>query len=440
MRRAVGSESHEYQYSFDLSDLYRLQLPVSVSFASAVVSYLDPLHRKQSSVARISMARHLTRFPRNDIMSLTEGAPRYDLAESVGPDLRLRDLVGDGDLADMPLSYGTAAGSHDLRKAIADLHDVRADDVVITLGGMHALFLTAMILCEPGDEAVTTSPLFPNTRSALASVGATVRTLPLSFGDGYRLQLDDLRAHLSPKTRLVSLASPQNPSGVVIPRQTIRDIATLMSDLCPDAFLIIDETYREAVYGDTAIAPSAISLGPKIVSCASLSKCHGAPGLRIGWAITRDAALREQLVLGKFNTVISCSPLDEALALRVLGQRDRIIGERRKHLAEGLARVAGWAEGNDALVEWVRPHAGALCCVRLKPSAFDDAAVARFYGELEQEGVRVASGTWFGDEARVFRLGFGLLDMEDLDAALARLSTALRTASQAARLTVVPAA
>ena len=78
-------------------------------------------------------------------------------------------------------------------------------------------------------------------------------------------------------------------------------------------------------------------------------------------AITRDASLREQLVLGKFNTVISCSPLDEALALRVLGQRDRIIGERRRHLPAGLARVADWMETNSAYAEWIRPNAGALC-------------------------------------------------------------------------------
>jgi aspartate/methionine/tyrosine aminotransferase len=374
------------------------------------------------------MARHLNRFPRNDIMSLTESAPRYDLAESVGPDLRLRDLIGDGDLADLALGYGTAAGSLDLRKAVAAFHDVGANDVVITVGGMQALFLLAMILCEPGDEAVTTSPLFPNTGSALASVGAVVRTVPLSFGDGYRLSLDGLRAQLTPKTRLVSIASPQNPSGIVLPRQTIREIAVLMADICPDAFLIIDETYREAVYGGNTIAPSAISLGSKIVACASLSKCHGAPGLRVGWAITRDAALREQLVLGKFNTVISCSPLDEALALRVLGGRDRIIGERRRHLAEGLARVGGWAESNSAYAEWIRPDAGALCCVRLKPSVFDATAVGRFYAALEREGVRVGSGTWFGDEARVFRLGFGLLDIPDLQAGLDRLSAALRSA------------
>jgi aspartate/methionine/tyrosine aminotransferase len=252
--------------------------------------------------------------------------------------------------------------------------------------------------------------------------------VPLSFDNGYRLGVDDIRARLTSKTRLVSLASPQNPSGVVTPRRTIRDITAVMADVCPDAFLIIDETYREAVYGDNAIAPSAISIGPKIVSIASLSKCHGAPGLRIGWAITRDTALKQQLVLGKFNTVVSCSPLDEALALRVLGRRDRIIGERRKHLGEGLALVARWAESNRAYADWIRPDAGALCCVQLKPSVFDDAAVTRFYAALERESVRVASGSWFGEEARIFRLGFGLLDMPDLQAAVDKLSSALRSA------------
>lgn len=372
------------------------------------------------------MARPLTRFPRNDIMSLTQSAVRYDLAESVGPDLRLGDLLRSGDLAELALAYGTAEGNLDLRKAVAELHGVKAEDVVITVGGMHGLFLAAMILCEPGDEAVTTSPLFPNSRAALASVGAAIKTVPLSFEDGYRLQLDAVRAQLTARTRLVSLASPQNPSGVVTPRQTIRDIALLMADICPEAFLIIDETYREAVYGDNAIAPSAVTLGPRIVSCASLSKCHGAPGLRLGWAITRDAALREQLIQGKFNTVISCSPLDEALALRVIGQRDRIIGDRRRHLAEGLDRVTHWVESNSSFIEWVRPQAGALCCVRLKPAHFDDAAVAEFHAALAREGVRVGSGTWFGDEPNVFRLGFGYLDMPELEAGLAVISSVLR--------------
>ena len=97
------------------------------------------------------------------------------------------------------------------------------------------------------------------------------------------------------------------------------------------------------------------------------------------------------------------------------GDDERYHGRRR--LADGLARTAAWVQGNSALVGWVRPDAGALCCVRLKPSAFDDAAVDRFYGALADRGVRVGNGVWFGDEPRVFRLGFGLLPAPDLDAA-----------------------
>jgi DNA-binding transcriptional MocR family regulator len=125
--------------------------------------------------------------------------------------------------------------------------------------------------------------------------------------------------------------------------------------------------------------------------------------------------------------------VDEALGLRVLERRDRIIGERRQRLAEGVARTADWVRENDAFVEWVRPHAGAVCCVRLRPSVFDDGDVDRFYERLAEEDVRVANGTWFGEDARVFRLGFGVMAMADLEAALDRLASAIRrTALEAA--------
>jgi aspartate/methionine/tyrosine aminotransferase len=376
----------------------------------------------------------MTRFPPNDIISLIGSAPRYDLGESVGPDLSLREVLGaspESSFGDMALGYGTAQGDPRLRAVIADAHGVSADDVVVTVGGMHALFLVAFVVCEPGNEAVVVSPMFPLARNALQAVGATIRTVPLSFDSGYQIDVAEVGQRLSPRTKLVSLASPQNPSGVATAPATVRDLAALMAERCPDAYLLLDETHREAAHGDDAVAPSAVGLSRRIISSASLSKCHGAPGLRLGWAIARDPALREQLVVAKFGTVISCSPLDEALAVRVLERRDWILGERRRRLAEGLELTARWVDENDAFVEWVRPDAGAMCCVRLKPSAFDDGAVEGFYAALAREGVRVANGRWFGDEARVFRLGFGLLPPVELEAALARLSAALRLMAHA---------
>ncbi|MEM1046517.1 MAG: pyridoxal phosphate-dependent aminotransferase [Pseudomonadota bacterium] len=377
----------------------------------------------------------IERFARNDIMSLTESVPRYDLAESVGPDLRLGNLStpeGFEDLAELPLGYGTAAGDIALRTRIAESHGVDPDEVVITVGGMHALFLTAFVTCRPGTSVVAPAPLFPNALNAIRSVGAAVSTIRLTFDTGYAVDPAALRDALRPDTALVYLASPQNPSGVALTDIALAGILEAMQAICPDAFLLIDETYREAVYGDDPVAPSLVHKSPRIVSCASLSKCHGAPGLRIGWAIVRDPALREQIVLGKFNTVISCSRVDEALVCEVLDRKDAIIADRRRHLSDGLERTRAWVAAHAPMVEWIRPDAGALCCVRLAPSMFDAPAVERFYACLAAEDARVGNGTWFGDEARILRLGFGLLDMPELEAGFRCLSRALDAAHQSA--------
>lgn len=368
----------------------------------------------------------MRRFPPNDIISLVGPAPRFDLAESVGPDLQLPELWPGA--PDLRLGYGSAAGDPALRAAIASGHGVDADDVVVTVGGMHALFLLAFTLCEPGDEAVVAQPVFPHAHNVLKVVGATVHALPFRFDDGYQPDLQQLAQQLGPRTKLVSLATPQNPSGVAIAPAVLREIAALVQARAPQAWLLLDETYREATHGDRPPAPSGLSLGPRVVSVASLSKSHGGAGLRIGWAVTRDRALRELLLQAKFGTVLSCSVLDEAAALQVLRQRDPLLARRRALLEANRRTVGAWVQRHADEMEWVEPDAGALCCVRLKASVHDDDAVERFYAALPALDVRVASGTWFGEVRRVFRLGFGVLPADGLAQALDRLSTALRSA------------
>ena len=82
---------------------------------------------------------------------------------------------------DIALGYGSAAGDPLLRAAIAERHGVAPDDVVVTVGGVHALFLLAFTLCDRGDEAVTTTPVFALARSALQAVGARVQALCARF-------------------------------------------------------------------------------------------------------------------------------------------------------------------------------------------------------------------------------------------------------------------
>ncbi|WP_326637695.1 pyridoxal phosphate-dependent aminotransferase [Streptosporangium sp. NBC_01755] len=368
------------------------------------------------------------RFPHSQIISLLDVNRPLNLAESTSQDLTVGELL---DLADMEairglkLGYGTSAGSLELREAIAKACQIPAEQVLTTQGTGHGLFLLAFEACRPGDEAVLTTPCFPPSRDSLIGAGVSVREVKLSFERGYRLDLDQIAAALSPKTAMVSIASPQNPSGVQTSRTEVEDLLELMETRSPEAVLFIDETYREATYGDQVAMDSFAAVDPRIITGASVSKALGAPGLRTGWLTVADPGLRSRLITAKMNTVISGAVLDEALASALLRNRDRVLARRRPLLADALEELATWCAGERHRIEWVRPDTGALCCVRLRADAFNEAAVSRFWELLPEHDLQLASGTWFGESSRVFRLGFGYLPPQKLTAALTALTTVL---------------
>lgn len=372
------------------------------------------------------------RFPRNEIITLLEVSRPFNLAESTSQDLsvgELLDMAGLERLRDLKLGYGKSAGAAELREAIAESCGVPAEHVVTTQGTALGLFLLAFETCRPGDEAVVATPCFPMSRDGLHGAGAVVREVALSFDDGYRMDVDRIEASLGAKTKLVSIASPQNPSGVRTSREAVDRLLAAMARRCPDALLFIDETYREAAYGDEPAADSYAGLDPRIVTGASVSKALGAPGLRTGWLTVADADLRARLTVAKMNLVISGSVLDETLAAALIRRRRDVLAPRRRMLAGALAELSTWREGEHERLAWVRPDAGALCCMRLRPDAFDDAAVARFWHLLPGRDLQLACGPWFGESERVFRLGFGYLPPDRLGPALAALSTVLDAAA-----------
>ena len=372
------------------------------------------------------------RFPYNEIISLLDVDRPFNLAESTSQDLtvgELLDLAGLDRIRGLKLGYGTSAGSMALREEIARVCKVLPEQVVTTQGTALGLFLLAFEACRASDEAVLATPCFPLSRDTLRGAGVDVREVKMTFENGYRLDPDRLGAALTGKTRLVSIASPQNPSGVQASRTDIDQLLAVMRERSPQALLFIDETYREASYGDAAVAESLAAIDPRIVTGASVSKALGAPGLRTGWLTVADADLRSRLVVAKMNTVISGSVLDETLATVLLQHREQVLAPRRQVLASALDKLATWCDGERARIEWVRPDAGALCCLRLHKDAFNAAAVARFWELLPRHDLQLACGTWFGESDRAFRLGFGYLPPERLGPALSVLSTALDAAA-----------
>ena len=363
---------------------------------------------------------------------LPRGLPdngRFNLAESTVQSLQVADLLrmAAGRLDHLALDYGDPAGSPGLRRVVGASCQIDAAEVVTFPGTMLGLFLLASELCGAGGDALLVTPCFGPMRDALERAGASIRIARLRFEEGYRADIARIASMLRPTTRLVCLADPQNPSGVRIPRAAIEALLAEMADRAPGARLFLDETYREATHGGPP-APSAAPLDPRLISAGSLSKAHGAPGLRIGWLTIPERELRLRIVDAKAALIISGSVLDEALAAILLEQAEAILPARRAALRQALGAVLDWQAGEAARVEIVRPDAGALCCLRLA-GAVGEAGVERFWAALPKERLRLAPGPWFGETRRVFRLGFGHLPPAELESALPALSRALDQAA-----------
>ncbi|WP_211275425.1 pyridoxal phosphate-dependent aminotransferase [Actinoplanes rectilineatus] len=361
----------------------------------------------------------MTTFPASPMTALIDAHVRYDLAESTSPPLTVGDLASGEELAGLTLGYGTSRGDPELRELIAAATGVRADQVLVTAGAIDAMFLVAQATVEPGEQAVLVSPCFPPARTVPEALGATIDVARASFDDGYRLPVAAIAGLLSARTKLVSLASPQNPSGVLLRAAELRDMLSAVRERSPQAVVLVDETYRFSGYAESPVPPSAAALSPHVVTCGSVSKAHGAPGLRVGWLTVTDPDLYERLREAKFQSAIAGANVDEFLAARVLARQSAILASRGAYLAEQLATLRKWSA--DHGVEMVVPDAGALCCLRV-PAGVD---VDGFYARLADLEVRVGRGSWFGESDRVFRVGFGHLPADEFRAALERLGTAL---------------
>jgi aspartate/methionine/tyrosine aminotransferase len=373
----------------------------------------------------------MRQFPASPITAVIDEKPLYNLGESVGPDLTVADVLDEealSGLGGVALGYSPSAGQERLRSLVAARHGIGADQVLITSGAAAALFLLGLLY---GDgEIVVGVPCFPPVLDALRWTGARVETVRSRFADGYRIDLQAFRSKLTAQTRLVMFASPQNPSAVSLTESEVEQMLAAMSRSCPDAVLLIDETFREASYADEGPAASFAGRDPRLVTCASLSKAYGVPGLRIGWLTVSDPAVYDQLRLAKFNSSVSCGSFDEFLAAAVLAQADQVLAGRGAIMATARDITSRWVRAHESVLRWLLPQAGAFCCVRLEPAIFGPQEIDRFYARLAQERIVVAQGPWFADAANIVRLGIAYEPPDGLEKALAVIGAALENSAE----------
>jgi len=347
---------------------------------------------------------------------------RCNLAESSVADLSLGELGSDG-LDRLVLAYGDHRGHPGLRELIAaGAPGLEARHVLVTPGASSALFLVASALLEPGDEVVVAHPNYATNVEAPRAIGAAVRYLELRHEEGWQVDPDRLAALVGPRTRLVSLTSPHNPTGACMDEATLRAVVRVCER--SGARLLFDETYREMAFD--APPPVAASLSERSISVASLSKTYGLPGLRTGWLMTHDPVLGDQLLAAKELILITGSAVDEELAYRALSRRGEWLPRIRDGIASALATTTAWMEAQDEF-EWVAPRGGVVAFPRFhEPDRYD---ITGFYRVLNEElATWVGPGHWFEQPDHAFRLGFGWPTPPALAEGLANLSRAAASA------------
>jgi aspartate/methionine/tyrosine aminotransferase len=347
------------------------------------------------------------------------GYDRIDcnLTESSVSDRVLGDLQLD--LSRLLLCYGDHIGAPGLRAAIVeDEEGVSPDDVLVTTGAATALFLIATAILEPGDHILVARTNYATNLETPRAIGAVVDTHELAFENGFQVDVDLLERQLHPKTKLISLTCPHNPTGTMMSEATLRGVI----DLCESRgiYLLFDETYREMSFRGRL--PPAAALSARAISVSSVSKTWGLPGLRIGWAITRDRAMFETLLAAKEQVIICNSVVDEAIAERFLREKQTHLPRIRAHIQRNFGIVQQWM-GNQTALEWVEPSGGVVCFPRFRQDHPVD--VDRFYRILEDEHrTHVGPGHWFEVDRTSMRIGFGWPDAAQLANGLARISDA----------------
>ncbi len=218
--------------------------------------------------------------------------------------------------------YAHNLGLPELRAAVAacatelhlpPTHPISADRVAITAGGVNALMLACQMLIDAGDEVVAITPMWPNLTAQPVVMGAVVRTVPLkpSSAGAWELDMAQLLAAVTPKTKMLVLNAPNNPTGWTLSKAEQHTI--LQHCRSTGTWILADEVYERLYYaGDTAngCAPSFLDISvpdDKLIVVGSVSKSFLMTGWRTGWLIMPPNMTLHMGKLIEFNT--SCSPV-----------------------------------------------------------------------------------------------------------------------------------
>jgi aspartate/methionine/tyrosine aminotransferase len=337
---------------------------------------------------------------------------RWDLAGSNLVGCTVDDLPGCREVIE--LNGLNPDGYPPLLAAIAVRYGVAVDRVVTASGAGGANFLAIASLIRPGDDVLVEWPTYDPPVGAARLMGANIVTFERRFEEAWVIDPERVRAALTPRTRLILLSSPHNPSGVLSSAAVLREVGDLAKRV--GARVLVDEVYLDGVYGERP--PPAATLGDGFVSTNSLTKAWGLSGLRAGWILADPQAAESMRRARDAMDGVGPIPTDR-LAWLAFAHLDRLRERARSILEPNLQLLESFVRAR-ADLEWVRPTGGNVAFPRVRGLP-DTADFAR---RLQVDyDTAIVPGHFFGAPGH-FRIAFSC-ERGTLEGGLDRLGRAL---------------
>ncbi len=332
-----------------------------------------------------------------------------------------KDETGLAELLPMKMTYGAIEGSDRLRDAICTLYEHQArNNILVTHGAIGANSLVHQTLLSHGDPVISLVPCYQQHYSIPESIGAEVQLLHLREENDFLPDLDELRAMTSPGTRLIAMNNPNNPTGSLMDRAMLEDIASIARDC--DAWILCDEVYRGTDQSASGMTISIADIYEKGISTASMSKAFSLAGLRLGW-ITAPGEIVESLMIHRDYNTISVGMVDDYFATLALENKDSILARSQQITRGNLAILSDWVD-REPLISWVRPRSGTTALLKYDIDMPSRDFCVRL---LQQTGVLFTPGSALSMEGYV-RIGYAN-NPEILSAGLRRVSEFLASSN-----------
>jgi len=367
----------------------------------------------------LAKARELERQGKS-VVHLEIGEPDFDTPAHI------KDAAVQA-LRDGYTHYTPSAGLFEAREAIAQHVEatrkmpVHPDEVVVTPGSKPVMFFTILALVDPGDEVICPDPGYPIYESVARFVGAIPKSLVLREERGFRIDPDELRRLITPKTKLLVLNTPHNPCGSVLTRDDVAAVAEAVQR--SNAFVLSDEIYWQIMYegSHTSIA-SLPGMKERTIILDGFSKAYAMTGWRLGFGVMRQdlAARMTQLMVNSNSCAAAFTQMAGIAALR--GSREpveRMVAEfrrRRDVIVSGLRAIDGVTCTMPAGAFYAFPNV-----TRIDP---DSKRLADFL--LQEGGVACLSGTAFGEHGRGYLRFSYANSVENIREGLRRVQDALK--------------